>query len=263
MSGAEALWLPAGEQAWEPTDAARGPWDPGHLHAGPVAGLIARALEALPAPVPMRFTRITLEILRPVALTEVIAEAEVVRHGRRVSLCHATLRAGETELCRASAWRIRAEDGALPGLPAPDPPPAPGPEAIEPPRSPGRFASETFAGLATEQRWVLGDWGLGPSVVWMRLRLPLVAGETTSAAPALCSLADFGNGISAVVPWDGHLFVNTDLTVYLERAPAGEWLASRPPTRLDPTGSGVAESVLFDTTARVGRALQSLYAARR
>lgn len=256
------LWTRDGA-AWIPGPYARGPWDPDALHAGPVVGLIARELERLPAAGPMRWTRLTVEVLRPVPFAPLELTAEVVRPGRRVEFAVATLMHDGTELCRAGGWRIRQEPGALAGLPDPEPPPEPGPDELAERTLPASFPAESFGGPATEHRWVCGDWGVGPGTVWMRLRAPLVAGETPTAFQRTAALCDFGNGISAVVPWGDHVFVNTDLTLYLDREPEGEWICLDATTRLEPAGTGVAESVLSDTRGRIGRALQSLYAGRR
>ena len=36
--------------------------------------------------------------------------------------------------------------------------------------------------------------------------------------------ADFGNGISRIVDFDTHMFINPDLTVSLSRVPVGDWI---------------------------------------
>jgi hypothetical protein len=257
----DPLWTRDGA-AWIPGTYARGPWDPGALHAGPIAGLIARELERLPAAGPMRWTRLTVEVFRPVPLAPLELTAEIVRPGRRVEFAVASLTHHGAELCRASGWRIRQEEGALAGLPAPEPPPEPGPEALPDVPLPAIQPAESF-GAVTDQRWVAGDWDVGPGTVWMRLCAPLVGGETPTPFQRAASLCDYGNGISTAVSWEDHVFVNTDLTLYLDREPEGEWLCLDARTRLEPAGTGVAESALSDTRGRVGRSLQSLYAGRR
>ena len=92
----------------------------------------------------------------------------------------------------------------------------------------------------------------------MRLTVPVVKGEDPSGAQRALAAADFGNGFSAVLDWDAWAFINPDLTVYLERDPVGEWIALDARTRLNGDGTGLAESVLFDQTGRVGRAVQAL-----
>lgn len=248
---------------WRPQPVARGPWDPQALHAGPVAALLARALESVPAAGPMQVVRMTLELFRPVPFVPLEVVATPVRDGRRIQYAEATLRAEGTELCRATAWRIRRADPPVVD-PPPEAPPPPGPAGVDHPVEwIGRAGEENFGTVGTEQRWVEGDWHPGPAVVWFRLCVPVVADEPPSPVQRAMALADFGNGVSAAVPWATHTFVNTDLTVHLEREPAGEWIALRSSTRVDPAGTGLAESELFDARGRIGRAAQALYVDRR
>jgi hypothetical protein len=121
-----------------------------------------------------------------------------------------------------------------------------------------------FAPDAVEIRFVAGRFsGLGPATAWFRLHVALVAGEKPSALQRLAAASDFGNGISAVISWDEALFINPDLTVYVERDPVGEWIALEAHTRIAGGGVGVSESVLYDERGRVGRAVQALYVAAK
>ena len=55
------------------------------------------------------------------------------------------------------------------------------------------------------------------------------------------------------------MFINPDLTLYLEREPRGEWICLRVARRGSRSAAiGVAESVLYDERGRVGRATQAL-----
>src|ERR1700722_13627539 len=117
----EALFTP-NKRGYVPSEHARGPWDRGAMHGGPPAALMAAAMEALRTEAPMAFVRITVEIFRPVPLRPVEVSARVEREGRRVQLVTATLTDGNTELCRATAWRMRIADldlGEQPPLEAP------------------------------------------------------------------------------------------------------------------------------------------------
>lgn len=264
MSAAEAIFLPLGADRYQPTELARGPWDPDAQHGGAPAGLLAGALERVPSERPMAIVRITYEFVRPVPLSELRVETRVARPGGRVQLVEALLHAGGTVVCRAVALRVRVAEVA--GASAIDPPPeVPGPEASAPvrmalfERGPVMFARDGMEVLLA--RGLFDE--VGPAVAWFRLRVPLVDGEPTSALQRLAAAADFGNGISAAVPWDSHLFINPDLTVYVERLPDGEWVGLDARTRVGGGGAGLAESVLFDRDGRLGRSLQALYVATR
>jgi hypothetical protein len=65
-------------------------------------------------------------------------------------------------------------------------------------------------------------------------------------------------GISAVLDFKSHLFLNSDLTINLLRMPQGEWICIDARTLLGPHGGGIAEARIFDTYGLIGRSTQSL-----
>jgi hypothetical protein len=246
------------------TELTRGPWDPGAQHAGPPAALLGRALEGLPQAGDFQVGRVTFEILGPVPIAAVRSQARVVRPGRRVQLLEAELSDAEGEvLIRARAWRIRKGEVEVPAeaLVATEPPPPP-----ERAREVGFFPIEQEHGYhsAMEVRFVSGGWlEPGPATVWLRMRQPLVAGEEPTPLQRTLVVADVGNGVSASLDFRRFLFINVDLTVQLERMPAGEWIGLEAVTLPQPTGVGSSDSILFDGEGRIGRALQTLLISER
>jgi hypothetical protein len=97
----------------------------------------------------------------------------------------------------------------------------------------------------------------------MRMRVPLVDEEEPSPLTRVLVAADSGNGVSSILDWRQHLFINPDLTVHLHRYPAGEWVCLDARTWIDPDGIGLAETALYDRTGAIGRAAQSLFVAPR
>ena len=121
-----------------------------------------------------------------------------------------------------------------------------------------------FGTHAMEIRFVRGGFHeIGPATAWFRLRHPLFEGLAPTGLERLAAAGDFGNGIASQVSWDDYVFINPDLTLYIERIPGGEWIALESSMRIAADGVGLAESVLFDERGRVGRALQSLVIAPR
>ena len=240
----------------------RGPWDPGAQHGGAPAALLVGALERLEGPEGLQLARVTFEFLRPVPLGELEVQASVVRPGRRVQLLEgAILDPGGVEVVRARALRIATADtgGTVTDEPAPPAPPEAGEvKTLAPPHGLTMFAPDGI-----EVRFVAGGFGGGPATAWFRLRHPVLAGQSPSPLQRLAAAADFGNGISAVLSWDEYLFINPDLTLYIDREPVGEWICLEATTRIAPEGIGVAESVLYDERGRVGRAIQALLVAPR
>jgi len=242
------------------TEVGRGPWDPGALHGGAPAALLMRAFEQLPAVDGLVLARVTYEFMRPVPVGALEVHAEVVRPGRRVQLLEGSLVAEGVEVVRARALRIQAADPDAARADDTPPPVGPehgGPRQLRPPHRP------MFAPDAIELRFVAGEFGGGPATAWFRLITPIVEGEEPSPLQRLAAAGDFGNGISAPLSWDDYLFINPDLTLYIEREPVGEWICLDAQTRIAAGGVGMAESVLYDQRGRVGRATQALPVAPR
>jgi hypothetical protein len=291
---ADSLFTPTPDgRGVEPTEHARGPWDPRALHGGAPAALIARAFERTEPGAELPIARLGFEFLKPIPFAALEVQVEIVRNGKRVQELAAELWAissggeggggdggeesneegrngsGEKDrelIGRASALRIQAVPEGLPdpdgrrGLPGPDQ------VAALPGREHGKIVkfalndTET-ASLATtgmEMCWLTDPWALGPGKLWMRLLQPVLPGEEATPLLRLVATADFGNGISAELRFDRYLFINADLTIHLWRRPRGEWIGLDAKTVLMDGGVGTAESVLHDEHGPVGRVFQTL-----
>src|SRR5580704_13135374 len=86
---------------------AGGPWDPKLQHGAAPSSLICWAVERLPSPAPMRVARLTVDLMRPVPVAPITIETEVLREGRKIQLVAIRLLAGDIEVVRATALRIR------------------------------------------------------------------------------------------------------------------------------------------------------------
>ena len=261
---ADAIFLPDGPR-FVPTELARGPWSPEAQHGGPPAALLARALVREPGGDGMLVARLTVELLRPVPIAPLTVATRVDRPGRKVQLLGASLRAGDVEVARATALRIRRAalpvpaDLAESALP---PPPSEGHEG-QPPWA-AVIDYPAFHNQGVEHRFVAGSFEHpGPATDWIRLRVPLVAGDETPPLARVAAAADFGNGISwALSRNEAWRFINPDLTIYCYRVPVGEWICLDAVTYAASEGVGLAESRLFDQAGGLGRALQSLLLER-
>jgi len=257
-----------------PTEHASGPWDPRALHGGAPAALMTRAFERMEPGSDLRIARLGFEFLRPIPFAPLLLSTRIVRPGRRVQELAGELSTasdggspGEV-VCRASALRVREVPADLPRHDAPSPRYAGGDDydtRMAPPREaePLDFALDDskragFGFTAMEMRAFDDARELGPGRVWMRLRHPLLPGEPATALMRLAATADFGNGVSAVLPFDRFLFINADLTIHLHRPALGEWIGLDARTVLHGGGTGLSESVLHDLQGPVGRAFQTL-----
>ncbi|MGW0395230.1 thioesterase family protein [Streptomyces sp. NPDC003042] len=246
------------------TDATRGPWDPRSQHAGPPAALLGRAVEERSgAREDMRVARITYEILRPVPIGALEIATSVLRAGRSTEVVEAVLTpaGGAAPVMLARALRIRVAAEPVPAV-APGPVLPPPGEVEVTPFFPVPW--ETGYHTAMETRFTDGAFvELGPGTCWMRMKVPLVAGEEIRPLDRVLVAADSGNGISSVMDFGRFVFVNGDLTVHLHRHPVGEWACVEARTSVDAAGIGLADARLHDEKGPIGRSAQSLFVAPR
>jgi hypothetical protein len=250
-----SFYVELGDGRFTATERTSGPWNPEHQHAGPPSALLMRAFERDPSE--LVIARITIEILGPVPIGEMVVETSVERPGRSVELLAGSLSVGGREAMRARAWRVRP---APLGTEVAVPPDVPEAESVPPP-----VLGETFGyAHSIEWRWVHGEWqDKGPATVWTRMKTPLVEGEEPSPRQRVMAVADSASGVSSVLDWGRYLFVNTELTVHVLREPAGEWVLLDAATQIAEGGAGLASSVLSDRTGPVARGAQALLVAPR
>jgi hypothetical protein len=257
----DAFFVPDGD-AFESTRWTMGPWDPNAQHAGPPSALLGRAFDLLPSDMPMQVARFTVEIFKPIPIARLRVDARVVRPGKRVQYAQAALLDGDDAVARASAWRIRVSDADEVASIENSARDVPGPEGIEPWKPFEPVEPKYICGM--EWRFARSDFeSMGPAAAWMRLRIPLVAGEETMPLSRVLAAADSGNGISHEIEFGQALFINTELTVHLFRAPATEWVCLDARTHQNARGIGLAESNLWDERGLIGRGAQALYLGAR
>jgi Thioesterase-like superfamily len=258
----DSFYEPA-DGGFRATELTRGPWDPEAQHAGPPAALLGRALELLPDADEFQLARLTFEILGPVPIGEIAIDARIGRPGRRVQMVEADLEVEGQMRVRARGWRLRKSELDLPAAAIVTDPPPPGPDQAS---GGGFFPTGQEHGYHTgmEARFIEGGFTeIGPARVWLRMRYPLLAGEQPTPLQRTLIAADIGNGISSALDFRRWVFINVDLTVQLERLPAGEWICVDAETRPHPNAIGSSDSVLYDGDGRIGRALQTLIFSER
>ena len=257
----EAYYLPRGNGRYEPTRATESPWDRTAQHGGPPAALLAHVIDQT-VEGPSRLGRISVDILGPIPLREVVVEASVIKPGRRVRLSEARMSVDGRVAVTARAWHIATGER---------PPATRDEQTVPPPLPPGPTPQHFYPGL---DDWGYGrsiDWrftrgsldSLGPTDVWARVRLPLVDGLTLTGQDRVLITADSANGLSLRLPLDQWLSIPPTMTATLLRPAAGEWvhLASR--THLADDGIGLAHADLFDADGFIGEVAQPLLVQRR
>jgi hypothetical protein len=261
--GHGAFYLPDGD-SFVATPLARGPWSNDHQHGGPPAALVGRAMEALGEDArSYLLVRLTIEILRPVPLDRVQVSARFLSEGKVAQRLEAVLSSGGKDILRATGLRLRRREPPLPADTTTAPPEAaPPPGGLESFQFPF-FQHDVGYHRAIDVRFARGKWGERDVVVWARPTVPLVLGEPLSPLSRVLIMVDAESGICPPVAASGYTFINPDLTLYLERPLAGEWLGLAIRSAAQPEGIGIAESALFDAKGTFGRSAQSLTVAPR
>ena len=106
-----APYLPTSDpQVVESTPLSQSGWYEDGQHGGLVAGLLARAVEAVPTLTPMEVARLTVDIFRVVPTVPLRVATSILREGKRIQLVRAHLSAGDTQVAQATALRLRVAD---------------------------------------------------------------------------------------------------------------------------------------------------------
>jgi hypothetical protein len=257
-----------------PTALTEGPWDAAAMHGGPPAGLLARAVERFDAgdgTVSREWfvSRLTIELLRPIPLRPLRVTTRLSRPGRRLQLIDASLIHDESgsEVARVVALRVRRQ----PGFVVPSETlvanasfdasrrPAFFDDPSRAPSAPSWRSGAGFFNVGADVRLGAGPLGVpGPGLLWTRMRVPLVAGETDSPLVTTATLADFTNAASAALPMGRYAYPNADLTIARVRDSVGPWLGIAAASRVGVDGIGMIGATLYDTDGVVGQTSGSI-----
>jgi hypothetical protein len=232
-----------------------GPWSPDHQFGGAPAALVAQLVERVPTLVPMQVVRLTVDLLRPVPMRPLEVRVRVVREGKRIQALEASVAAEGEEVVRASALRFRVGD--LAGAQLPTGQPRPGPPAVPLRPFGGRRRTVSTPGIATALEYAYErPEGIFLDPTWVRLALPLLAGEPTTPLARAAFLADCASGVGH--PLDaGVRGINADIGLNVVRASDAEWLCIEGDGWTSPAGVGVAQARLSDDLGVVATATLS------
>ncbi len=266
---APALFLPqpgeGGCTLLAPAACARSVWSLDLVHGAAMAALLARGAEGAVRP-ELRVARLTIDLMRPAPMQPLEARTAVVREGRRIQVVQSglfTARGDATvEVARATALALRPSDlraGEALGIDAAQPP---DPESL--PRRPANMAGGAEAYHSTVEWRPVGEWGASPRpMLWIRNPAAIVPGEPLSPLARAAATAD---SLSPLANWEPSRrregavgFINADITLYLHRESADEWLCVVATSRQGDAGFVVCDGALYDRRGPLGRiALASL-----
>jgi hypothetical protein len=260
---AEVAFFAADGEALAPSEQARGPWSANQLHGRLAMGLLARAVESADPGRDLVCARLTVDLFRAAPLVPVTVRTEVVRESSRLQVLALTLLAGELEVARASAVRLRPGEqppGTAYPVPAWD---APDPESVPAGPLPRRGGGTLQPGYDLRAITEFPPDVATPTRIWVKERQQLVDGEPLTPFVRAALVADLASPMTA---WGDHgvRFINADVTLSLHRAPVGEWIGLESRGHLSAAGIGTGSCVLHDAAGPVGfSTVCSLAAAAR
>lgn len=258
----DAYFTRVSASTYRPTRHTGGAWSETEQHISPLNGLVVHAIEehagARGGEDGKAISRVSLDILGPVAIEDFDIEVEVVRAGRTVELVEARVTSRSREVLHARAWRLQQHDsgavvgGQDPALPAPEAVPVWDLTSVWP----GGYIASLEVRRAPDSR-------PGRTTAWVSSPLELLAGEPVSPLAGYVALVDTANGIGVRQPPEKWLFPNVDLTIHLHRQPVTGPVGLDTTVVFGPAGHGLTSTVLHDRQGPVGRAAQTLTVRQR
>ncbi len=236
-----------------PTSLARGPWGPS-LSGNYIGGLLGRAVEQEVDDVDLQPARLTVDLLRPVALQPLQMHSSVVRDGRRLRLVDAVMTQNDVIVARASALFLRRSEHAvdtvwtspvtMPAVPAE-------PDVLND-DAPMVFHSFGRDPVAGSPGVGIKEWRHhGQKFAWMRETKFLVDDEPLSPFTRAVMAGDV---TSSLTNWgtEGLQFINADYTITLSRVPEGVYIGLASVTHYSHAGVATGVATLFDETGPIG-----------
>lgn len=245
MSTLEGFFAPEGGARLLPRPEARSPWSADMLHGRLLAGLAARAVDLHHADGGFRPARLTIDLFRSPTMEPVEVAHERIRDGGRVRVVECDLHVGGRHAARTTVVLLRTGDhppGRVWNRTAWDVPP---PEEVAAPTGPSVSSMEIRA---------IDGRGMGSPTqrqVWLRDTRPLVDGESLSPFVRAAVAADLASPLGNSSD-EGLAFINADITLYLGRPPAGEWIGLEVGAHVAADGVAVSRSDLFDRDGSFG-----------
>jgi hypothetical protein len=253
----------AAEATFRSTEATQGPWSTELQHGGPPSALVVREFERLAPTEGGHIARVAVDFLGPVPVGPLTIRSQVLKSGRRAQLLSAEVSANDRSVLMIRGWWRRQVPGLVPEVPDPaSAEPFPDPDTLtaqQPEDELTRFLDRGWV-AAMEFRYVRGNLATpGPSKVWVRPRLPLLAAEPTSPTQTATLIADGSSGVSSALDFRTHLFSNLDLNLSFLRVPEGPWVSVDATSSIDAAGGGTAVTRLGDRRGVFGYCVQTLY----
>lgn len=233
-----------------PQSSSRGPWNPQSLHGRVIAGLLGHALEDAfgdPGFVP---ARLTVDMYKLPGFDPIEIKTALVREGGRIKVAEAEFISGGVSMARASCQFLRITEAPAGEVYGPGNWDVPLPEDIPPPEP-----TTAPMGRMWATRPIQGGFGQAGKVrqVWMSEVREIVGGAPLTPFQRVAVACDFVSPF-AHASSEGLSYINSDVTLYLQRLPVGEWIGFEKTDHQATLGVAVGECRLYDREGPIGLA---------
>jgi hypothetical protein len=244
--------------AFIPTSAANGPWDPNSLHGRVIIGLLAFAIETRHGSDDFVPARLTVDMYRLPTMAPIEVKTKLIRDGLRIKLAEAEFISAGVSMARASCQLLRKTENAQGNVWSPANWEVPMPDDIPAPTDPrlgmnGKWKTRPIVGA-------MGD--VGPRRLWMSEVRELVEGVRLTPFMRAALAADFASPFANAGD-QGLGYINTDVTLYLHRLPLKEWIGFDVVNHHATDGVAIGECYLYDQQGAIGTSTVAALAQRK
>ena len=244
--------------AFLPTPAANGPWDPKSLHGRVIIGLLAFVIEQRHGADDFVPARLTVDMFRLPGFAPIEIKSRIIRDGLRIRVVEAEFFSGGVSMARASCQLLRKTQNSEGQVWSPPNWDAPGPAEIAVPTDPR---------LGMNGKWttrpIVGAMGtVGPRRLWMSEVRDLVEGTPLTPFVRVAVAADYASPF-ANAGSQGLGYINSDVTLYLHRLPVTEWIGFDVVNHHATDGIAIGECYLYDEQGPIGTSTVAALAQRK
>src|ERR1700733_6908377 len=233
--------------AYLPTPASNGPWDPKSLHGRVVIGLFAFVIEQRHGDGDFVPARLTVDMFRLPGFAPIEIKSRIIRDSLRIRVIEAEFFSGGVSMARASCQLLRKTQN-------------PEGQVWSPPNwdvpAPSDIAAPTDPRLGMNGKWttrpITGAMGtIGPRRLWVSEVRDLVEGKPLTPFVRAAVAADFASPFANAGD-HGLGYINSDATLYLHRLPEQEWIGFEVVNHHATDGVAIGECYLSDQRGPIG-----------
>jgi Thioesterase-like superfamily len=241
-----------------PGKVSRGPWDANSLHGRVIIGLLGHVIEQRHGSPEFQPARLTVDMYKLPGLSPVEVRTTVVREGYRIKVIDAEFISGGVSMARATCQLLRRTENAQGNVWTPPNWKVPKPAKIAPPDNPRAGMGGMWA-----MRLISGAMGtVGQRRAWISEVRDLVGGEPLTPFTRVAVSADFASPYANAGD-KGLGYINSDVTLYLHRSPATEWVGYEVVNHGATDGVAIGECFLYDEAGPIGSAAVCALAQKR